>query len=170
MTIEIYKDVVGYEGIYQVSNLGNVKRFYKKNQNGIIIKPINNGRGYYRVGLYKNKKPKYCYIHRLIAECFINNINNYKTVNHINGIKNDNRLENLEWCSYADNNIHALQTGLRVHPSGDNDKRSKKIINIETGEIYQSSLSLSIKLGMNRKTLQYWLCNPKNNKSNYRYL
>ena len=170
MTTEIYKDVLGYEGLYQVSNLGNVKRFYKKHPNGIIIKPINNGKGYYRVGLYKNKKPKYYFIHRLVAYTFLENINNYPVINHINGSKDDNRLENLEWCTQSHNIRHAIKTGLIVAPKGDNSKLSRKIINIETGEIYNSTLSLSIKLGINKNTLKGWLGNQYPNKTSFRYL
>ena len=106
MTIEIYKDVVGYEGIYQVSNLGNVKRVliskgvHGKNKDGNILKPFYESNGYLQIGFRKNNKRKYFMHHRLIAECFIPNPNNYPFINHINGIKDDNRIENLElWTS-----------------------------------------------------------------------
>jgi hypothetical protein len=107
MTTEIFKDIIGYEGIYQISNLGNVKRLYKKNPNGIILKQIDNGAGYLKVGLSKNNKEKKLYVHRLLAQYFIDNPNNYPCINHINGIKNDNRIENLEWCTYSENEKHS---------------------------------------------------------------
>ena len=118
MTIEIYKDVVGYDGLYQVSNLGNVKRLYKKNFNFHILKPFDNGTGYLQLGLYKNKKRKFYLLHRLIAEAFINNPYNYPIINHINGVKSDNRIENLEWCTAKHNTNHAFKTGLHFIPKG----------------------------------------------------
>ena len=168
MTIEIYKNVVGYEGIYQVSNLGNVKRINKKNLN--YLKPLHNGSGYYQVALCVNCKRKIYLIHRLVSQAFLDNANNYEQVNHINGIKTDNRLENLEWCTPKHNNNHDIKTGLKVYKKGDENKLSKKIIDTQTGEIYQSTLSLSIKLGINKKTLQNWLNNNNPNKTSFRYL
>ena len=92
---EIFKDIPGYEGIYQVSNLGNVKSFkYNKEK---IFKLSKNGSGYYYVGLSGMKIP--IGIHKLVAMVFVPNPNNYKVVNHKNNIKTDNRSENLEWCT-----------------------------------------------------------------------
>jgi hypothetical protein len=170
MTTEIFKDIIGYEGVYQISNLGNVKRLYKKNPNGIILKQIDNGAGYLKVGLSKNNKEKKLYVHRLLAQYFIDNPNNYPCINHINGIKNDNRIENLEWCTYSDNNHHAIKTKLRVHKKGDDNTQSKKIINIQTGEIYHSALTLALNIGVSRTTLHSWLNGNRPNKTNYRYL
>jgi hypothetical protein len=170
MTTEIFKDIIGYEGIYQISNLGNVKRLYQKNPNGIILKQLDNGAGYSQVGLSKNNKLKKHYIHRLVAQYFIDNPNNLQQVNHINGIKKDNRIENLEWCTQSHNNTHAIKTGLRVPPKGDNNKFSKKIIDIQTGEVYNSILTLSEKTGINRRTLQSYLNKNRTNKTNFRHL
>jgi hypothetical protein len=170
MTTEIFKDIIGYEGIYQISNLGNVKRLYKKKPNGIILKPLDNGAGYCQVGLSKNNKSKKHYIHRLLAQYFIHNPNNFPCINHINGLKNDNRIDNLEWCTYSDNNHHAIKTRLRVHKKGDDNTQSKKIINIQTGEIYHSALTLSLNIGVSRTTLHSWLNGNRPNKTNYRYL
>ena len=168
MTKEIYKDVVGYEGIYQVSNLGNVKSLHKKSLNGFVLKP-KKSHGYCRVGLF-DKKHKYFMIHRLVALAFIPNPNDYPFINHINGIKNDNRIENLEWVTHSQNILHAFKTGLKSNKKGDNNPQSKKVINIETGEIYNSTVTLSLKSGIPRGTLRKWLCIPSQNKSNYRYL
>lgn len=176
MTIEIYKDVVGYEGLYQVSNLGNVKRISnykcvnKKYLDNYTLKPLDNGKGYYRIKLCKNNLSKRVMLHRIIAEAFIPNPNNYKTINHINGDKKDNRIENLEWCTQSQNVLHAFKNGLKVIPKGDTNKLSRKIIDTKTGEIYHSSLTLSIKLGVNRGTLRWWLSNPSINKTSYRYI
>jgi hypothetical protein len=176
MTKEIYKDVVGYEGIYQVSNLGNVKRIllsrgvHWNHANGNILKPFKETNGYLQIGLLRNGKRKYFMHHRLIAQAFIDNPNNYPCINHINGIKTDNRIENLEWCTHSQNIIHAYSTGLINQPKGNDSKKTKKIIDIETGEIYPSVSTLSLKLGVNKGTLQNWLNNHRPNKTTFRYL
>ncbi len=122
---EIWKDVRGYEGSYQVSNFGRVKSLgrYKENHSKLQYIPeriktlherIDKGKqtGYLVTILYKNNNGKNCYVHRLVAEAFVPNPENKQTVNHINGDKHDNRAENLEWNTYQENNIHAYKTGL----------------------------------------------------------
>lgn len=116
---EIWKDIKGYEGLYQVSNLGNVKslkRWIRQYNDYIekekILKPCVNSVGYYIVVLYKNKKKKNFYLHKLIAEAFIPNPNNYPQINHIDGNKRNNDINNLEWCTQSYNMIHAFKIGL----------------------------------------------------------
>lgn len=124
MEEEIWKEISGHEGRYMVSSIGRVKSMQHRRGNpppnrlrimrGIdkILKPFLAGRGYPCVSIgERNKK----LIHRLVAEAFIPNPEKKPTVNHKNGIKSDNRVENLEWCSYADNNKHAIETGLRIN-------------------------------------------------------
>lgn len=103
--MEIWKDIKGYEGKYQVSNLGNVRG--KK-----VLSPKINKNGYKEVSLY-NGKQKSFYIHRLVAEAFIPNGNKLPQVNHINGDKTNNCVDNLEWISNYDNIQHSIRTGLR---------------------------------------------------------
>lgn len=95
---EIWKNIKGYPN-YMVSNLGRVKSL-NYNHTGIekIMKPSVSKRGYLLICLRKNRKVKYFKVHRLVAEAFIKNPNNYPQVNHKNEIKDDNRVENLEYC------------------------------------------------------------------------
>lgn len=96
--MEIWKDVNGYTGLYQISNLGNVKR------NNKILKPYFNSKGYYRVDLYKDGIEKKYTVHRLVAEHFIPNPDNKPCIDHINTNKTDNRVENLRWVTHKENN------------------------------------------------------------------
>lgn len=92
--MEIWKNLANYEN-YEVSDKGNVRSKVNKR----ILKPSDNGLGYLRVHLYKHNKGKLCYVHRLVAEAFLDNPNNLPEVNHINEDKTDNRVENLEYCN-----------------------------------------------------------------------
>ena len=98
---EIWKDIEGYEGYYQVSNLGRVKSLgFDKWHKGKVLKQSFDGKGNYLfVGLHKNGKTKQRNVHRLVAETFIPNPDNLPCVNHINEVKTDNRAINLEWCT-----------------------------------------------------------------------
>lgn len=112
MNIEIWKDVPNYEGLYEVSNLGNVRSKDRKKWNGKVfytqkgrlLKQNFDGKGNYLfVGLYKDGKIKQINIHRLVAIAFIPNPNNLPCINHKNEVKTDNRAENLEWCTISYN-------------------------------------------------------------------
>ena len=123
--MEVWKDIKDYEGLYKISNLGNIesldknkiikssnqfkqfiaKRIYK----GKRISQVLNKNGYYQVALYKNGKSCNKLVHRLVAHEFLDNVENKPTVNHINGIKTDNRVENLEWATYKEQTIHCIK-------------------------------------------------------------
>lgn len=124
--MEIFKDT-HIEG-YKVSNYGRViskSREIKANANGGIRftkevekKPSDNGKGYMFLWLYQKSDRVRVYLHRLVAEAFIPNPENKPTVNHINGDKTDNRVENLEWATYKENNVHAVAIGLNRNLGG----------------------------------------------------
>lgn len=108
--MEIWKDIKGYEGLYQVSNLGRVKSLnYKQTKKENVLKCCKNSRGYSLLTLTKNKTVKSYNVHKLVAETFIPNLQNKFCVNHINGIKTDNRVENLEWCTLNENMQHSVR-------------------------------------------------------------
>lgn len=109
---EIWKDVKDYENLYQVSNLGRVKRILFVNniiikQKEVIIKQNINKRNRCIAHLYKNNKRKAISVHRLVANAFIENPNNLPQVNHIDGNPKNNKVSNLEWCSASYNCKHA---------------------------------------------------------------
>lgn len=113
---EIWKDIEGFEGLYQVSNLGRIKSLPKKRLNcklpeTIIMKPKNTRR-YFQVTLIKDKNRKQCLVHRLVAQAFIPNPENKPQVNHIDGNGFNNKVDNLEWCTAQENSSHAWKTGL----------------------------------------------------------
>ena len=114
---EIWKDVIGYEGLYQVSSLGRVKGLEKKvtRSNRIhslkerMLDPYVGFHGYKMFNLVGNGKTRSVALHRIITETFIPNPENKRTINHKNKVKIDNRIENLEWCSDRENVSHAVK-------------------------------------------------------------
>lgn len=160
MNAEIWKPVVEYEGLYEVSNLGNVYS-YKSNRN---LKQSKDSNGYIRINLYKDSKPIGILVHRLVAEAFISNPNNYPIINHKDENPSNNHVENLEWCTYEYNNnygtrnkrISEANKGVNspyygkklsketrykmkknhINVSGANNPRAKQIICVTTGEIF----------------------------------
>ena len=123
LTDEIWKDIKGYEGLYQASTLGEIRRIESvvvdKNKKRIRtfknkkIKQILRKDGYYFVNLSKNGKVKTAKVHRLIAETFLKNDVNYNIINHKDGNKINNNVTNLEWCTCSHNTKEAYRLGLR---------------------------------------------------------
>lgn len=111
---EIWKPVEGYEGLYEVSDSGNVRSLSRKagkvHIKGRILKPFQNRNGYLCVCLSKEGTTKTVGIHRLVATAFVPNPNGKETVNHINECKNDNRASNLEWLTLQENIHYGTRT------------------------------------------------------------
>ena len=154
LNMEIWKPIKDYPD-YMVSNLGRVKslRFGKEK----ILKTQSDKDGYKKINLFKDKKSNNKKIHRLVAEAFIPNPNNLPCINHKNEIKDDNRLENLEWCSVAYNNIYGTRieklkkTILQFSLNGEFIRKWESIKDIETDLGFCHSL-ISNYLNGKRKT------------------
>ncbi len=98
--MEIWKDIGGYEGLYQVSNYGNVRSIKK---DPYVLKGDYQSNGYRRVYLWKDGGKENLLVHRLVALSFLPNPNGYTDINHIDEDKANNRLENLQWCTHRYN-------------------------------------------------------------------
>lgn len=113
----IWKEIKGYEGIYEVSDTGLIRNLRKDPKSrtypGKILKPGKTTKGYLFVNLSVNGKVKNRMVHRLVAETFISNLKRLREINHIDGNKNNNHVENLQWCTRKENLKHAVDTGLR---------------------------------------------------------
>lgn len=108
MCNEIWNDIKGYEGLYQVSNLGRVKSLARQGTKGVILKPVI-AKGYIHYPLTKDKKTKWYYAHRLVAEQFIPNPDKLPEVNHKDECKANNQIENLEWCTKSYNSNYGTR-------------------------------------------------------------
>lgn len=150
---EIWRDVVGYEGLYQVSSMGRVKslecwlynghRYFLKREK--ILKPAEDlrhkARGYLRVSLFKDGKKKRFFVHRLVASAFIPNPENKPEVDHVNTIKTDNRLENLRWATSKENMNNPLTIACFL--SGKNP-HARSVINLDTNQIFDTLTKASL--------------------------
>ena len=133
---EVWKDVVGFEGLYRVSDKGKVHSVARKDSigrkcGGRMLTPRYDKDGYLRVTLHKNGKHKTRFIHRLVAGAFVPNPNGYSEINHRDENKVNNYANNLEWCTREYNNNY----GTRSERSGQAQSKKVKAINIETNEV-----------------------------------
>lgn len=150
---EIWKPIKGYKG-YEISNHGRVKS-YHKTKNGRILKGSINAYGYVDVKLKReNNRQDTIKIHRLVALHFIPNIENKPEVNHIDGNKSNNKYDNLEWCNRSENIQHAYNNKLCENQRNKLIKynliqKSKSVILLNTGEIFQSARIAVEKLNLN---------------------
>lgn len=135
---EIWKDIKGYEGLYQVSNMGNVKSLERtvRNSRGYrivaerILKPQSNSKGYLYVNLYKDGKMKRCRVNRLVAQAFLPNPHNLPVINHKDENKQNNYVENLEWCSHSYNNSYNGRAKKIGEKNTNNPKISKPVFSV----------------------------------------
>jgi hypothetical protein len=161
---EIWKDIAGYEGIYQVSSKGRIKSLARRiplkdgrhrDVKDHILNQCSDKDGYLSVNLYKNCHRKNTKVHRIVAEAFILNPYHKPVVNHLNEIKNDNRKENLEWATVLENTRY-----------GNGHLRLSKAVSqpvfvrdLNTGfkKIYSSALSASDEIGVSQGSISHAL-------------
>ncbi|MBM6615610.1 NUMOD4 motif-containing HNH endonuclease [Desemzia sp. RIT804] len=171
---EYWKDVIDYEGYYQVSNLGNVRSSDRKipwknsfrNLSGSMQRLIEHKSGYIRVGLNKDGKRKYHTLHRLVAKAFVENPENKPEVNHIDGNKGNNIYENLEWVTRSENIKHAVDNNLMTHLKENSNKLKKAIVktDLSNGELilYESLSEANEKEGISKSYLSQILNGQRN--------
>ena len=110
---EIWKDIPNFEGLYKISNIGNIASNIKISGKSKILKQSRSSTGYFHVQLYKDGKAYTCNVHRLVASAFIPSIEGKPQINHKDGNKANNSVDNLEWVSASENQIHSINNGLR---------------------------------------------------------
>lgn len=160
---EIWKDIEGYDGLYQVSNTGRVRSFIKWkdriSETPRILKQARQKTGYLFVGLSKDSNVKYERIHRLVAKAFLDNPENKPEVNHIDGDKTNNNLFNLEWATRSENGKHSYRMGLNWFSEKQYEKimeRAKPVQQTKNGNVigeYESAADAHRKTGICRQNI-----------------
>lgn len=148
---EEWREVLGYEGLYEVSNIGRIRT-----TKGVAKKPGIGSNGYYRVSLSKNGVKIWHSVHRLVAIAFLPNPENKPCVNHIDNDRLNPIVNNLEWCTYQENTDHAVKIGVHgmIGRFGADHNRSIAIesFNLKTGQslIFGSGREAARKLGLHQ--------------------
>lgn len=179
---EYWVSIHGYEGLYEISNLGRVKSLSRlvKNKNGMrcvserIIKQKLDKDGYLLINLCKNQKMGTYKMHRLVAYAFIQNADSKPQINHINGIRGDNRCENLEWCTNGENQRHAYKFLNKKTPMGmkgryGHDPRSKPVVCVNTGERFVSAKHAARLMNIHKKSILYNCHGKQKSASGYQF-
>jgi hypothetical protein len=141
---EEWRAVIGWEGLYEVSNIGNVRRLPHRGRAIKVLKPFKEPKRYVRVVLFVNNSAKTCHVHRLVAKSFIPNPENKPNVNHKDGNKHNNLVSNLEWCTQSENAIHSYRIGLQkpVRSCKLTDKQMAEIREMyKTGKYFKQTIA-----------------------------
>ena len=178
---EIWKPIIGYEGIYEVSNLGSVRSVDRyldckiKNVNkhlwkGRIISQQKRKDGRLTVALYSHSKRKRMLVHRVVAEAFIPNPNNYPCINHKDENPANNKVENLEWCTQKENIHHAFKTGLSHKQEPNTGPLCKEILVYfpnDTQAIFPSTMEIERRLNIPHSVVSKYATTGKEYKGMY---
>ena len=151
------KDIKGYEGLYAITEDGQVWSYKRK----IFLKPNKNQGGYLQVQLYKNGSRKSPLVHRLVLEtyCPIDEMEKLQC-NHLNQIRDDNRLSNLSWCTAKENCNYGEHNTKLAAAMKNNSNRNKRVLCVETGEIYPSIKEAERQTGISQGNISK-CCNGK---------
>jgi hypothetical protein len=146
-----WSDIKGYEGLYQIRMIDKepwveIKSIFRFKKH---LKTYFSSKGYLRITLWKDKKPKYISIHRIVCLQYIPKENNKTMINHKNGIKSDNRIENLEWCNNSENVKHAYDNNLMA--SGENHHFFKGKI-----AVYKNNVLVEVLVGQSEMKSRGW--------------
>lgn len=167
MITEEWKDIKGYEGIYKISNFGNVMRFYKTKTR--LMHPTNGKAGYPLIALSKHNKRKLYTVHRLVAEAFIPKVRGKKYIDHIDGNRSNNNVSNLRWCTFKENcrfpiavknrqDSHAKSCGIPVAQYDSNGNEINRFASIAEAErftgIWKTNIHRALK-GLTNKAGGY---------------
>ena len=179
---EVWKPIKGYEGLYEVSNYGRVRSLdryvnsassktgYQLAKGRILKQCINTETGYSVIQIYKNHKKKGCNVHKLVAEHFIPNPNNYRTVNHKDGNKANNKVDNLEWVSQSDNLIHSYKE-LKRPVNKPSVHKQKIYYTTKNGKVYyaESIAEASRQTGVSETQIRRLINNKKPSRDGYTF-
>ena len=157
-----WRSLHDFKGKYFINNNGFLLSLNKKSIK--ILKNRIDRAGYYTVRLSNEGKSHTQYVHRLVAKAFLNNPQSLKFVNHRNGVKTDNNIRNLEWVSHSSNIKHAYD--LKLIPQM---KKQKVVVDLNTGEEYQSVKEASTIVGMPYPSLKNYLNGSRKNRTNLKY-
>lgn len=182
---EVWKDIKGFENIYQVSNLGRVRSLRRKivYKNGAVrewdsfyLTPIRNWAGYCRVRLYNGGKTKLFSVHRLVADAFLQKSVNKTQINHKNGDRSDNMVCNLEWCSCSENLKHSYDKLGRKPPRlglyGKDCPGSKLVLQIKDGVVvakFYGCNEAERRTGISRKSISRVCRNGRKHAGGYEW-
>ena len=178
---EIWKDIKGYEDLYQISNLGRIRSKDRATRNGRcnhcikkgkILKPTLNQYGYLKVLLWKDKKSKLFTIHRLVAMAFLNKEEDKNEINHIDGNKKNNCVDNLEWVDRRGNMRHAVKMGLLKPNLPIREKRKiiQKDLKGNVVRIWDSCLNIVEEKGFSDSHIYACCKKNKHRKTAYGYI
>lgn len=180
---EEWRDIAGYEGLYQVSNLGRVKgmaRRIQRNGHTVAIpertlNQTNNSNGYLRVNLSKDNHVKHAFVHRLVAAAFVDNPDGCRYVDHLDSDRHNNRADNLVWCTQGENISASYKRGRRTYIPMSQEARertnrrvSKRVVRSD-GKIYPSVTSAARDLGVTMPMVSHVLCGRAKTASGYSF-
>ena len=151
---EIWKDIEGYEGLYQVSTWGRVRSLnYNHTGKTQILRPGVTHWGYLQVAIYKDGEQKSYKVHRLVAAAFLPNPNGLPEINHKDEDKQNNHVDNLELCDRAYNNSYGTHNARMIRSQLNSPTKSKRVRCIETNTVYPSGGEAERKTGISRKSI-----------------